>query len=72
NSRPRPWQGRALPTELFPPDVNCISALSREAHYTRNHHGRNTLKAFFCDFYLNADFINKMTKLKTALLRNGY
>ncbi|WP_312982302.1 hypothetical protein, partial [Atlantibacter sp.] len=71
-SRPRPWQGRALPTELFPPDVNCISALSREAHYTRNHHGRNTLKAFFCDFYPNADFINKMAKLKTALLRNGY
>ena len=22
NSRPRPWQGRALPTELFPQDVN--------------------------------------------------
>ena len=21
NSRPRPWQGRALPTELFPPDI---------------------------------------------------
>jgi hypothetical protein len=22
NSRPRPWQGRALPTELFPLDFN--------------------------------------------------
>ena len=24
NSRPRPWQGRALPTELFPHFSNCI------------------------------------------------
>ena len=22
NSRPRPWQGRALPTELFPQDIH--------------------------------------------------
>ncbi len=24
NSRPRPWQGRALPTELFPPGVSMV------------------------------------------------
>ncbi len=29
NSRPRPWQGRALPTELFPHKV----ALNNEVHY---------------------------------------
>ncbi len=50
----------------------CISALSREAHYTRNHHSRNTFKAFFCDFYPNADFISKVAKLKTPLLQNSY
>ncbi len=43
NSRPRPWQGRALPTELFPQIctafvavVTCNSLSLREAHYTRN------------------------------------
>ncbi len=24
NPRPRPWQGRALPTELFSQNQNCI------------------------------------------------
>ncbi len=28
NSRPRPWQGRALPTELFPPFSNLLIYLT--------------------------------------------
>ena len=29
NSRPRPWQGRALPTELFPPAFSSRHSCSR-------------------------------------------
>src|SRR5262245_16561076 len=29
NSRPRPWQGRALPTELFPQQLFCSSSFHR-------------------------------------------
>jgi hypothetical protein len=29
NSRPRPWQGRALPTELFPPDALTPGGISK-------------------------------------------
>ncbi len=31
NSRPRPWQGRALPTELFPHRVDAVA--SDDTHY---------------------------------------
>ena len=31
NSRPRPWQGRALPTELFPHRVDAFA--SDDTHY---------------------------------------
>ena len=54
NSRPRPWQGRALPTELFPQIctafvavVTRISLSLREAHYTRNPFSCNPLNAIF-------------------------
>ncbi len=34
NSRPRPWQGRALPTELFPPffELTDLLNLFRKPH----------------------------------------
>ena len=34
NSRPRPWQGRALPTELFPRILRCFRYRKNEAHFT--------------------------------------
>ena len=32
NSRPRPWQGRALPTELFPHQKATISRIFEAAN----------------------------------------
>ena len=32
NSRPRPWQGRALPTELFP--HHHLAVLNNVVHFT--------------------------------------
>ncbi len=58
NSRPRPWQGRALPTELFPLrwSVFCrtFQIFERETrlHYTRNLSLCNPPKKFFLRFYL--------------------
>jgi hypothetical protein len=32
NSRPRPWQGRALPTELLPHFIGGVSVMNRDAN----------------------------------------
>src|SRR5215207_6571472 len=40
NPRPQPWQGCALPTELFPPERPPQAASSlASAHHSRNAHG---------------------------------
>ena len=45
NSRPRPWQGRALPTELFP---RCCLTVQRYAKY----HSAQVLFKLFFNFFL--------------------
>src|SRR5881275_2892683 len=43
NPRPQPWQGCALPTELFPHDLlaGAIDATLRATHHFARHHVKN-------------------------------
>ena len=68
NSRPRPWQGRALPTELFPQIftafvavVTCNSLSLREAHYTRNPFSCNPPQSDFFEIQFKCLF-NRQTE----------
>ena len=55
NSRPQPWQGCALPTELFPP-VYCLQPFDCECKGTPN--------ILFCKFFANffSKFLNFFTR----------
>jgi hypothetical protein len=41
NSRPRPWQGRALPTELFPRSEAILAIYPSLSRVLRSNHSKN-------------------------------
>ena len=63
NSRPRPWQGRALPTELFP--LAKCGAKIQLFSFPQVFFGKNYL---FSSFLISFSFINASTGVKVSIL----
>ena len=59
NSRPRPWQGRALPTELFP----LISICCMDAYYTLKIHAVKPFLQNFCNYLSKTEILCQLTDL---------
>ena len=70
NSRPRPWQGRALPTELFPHSFYSINLDQRflTIFHLSSFIFRKRVQRY-CFFFIYANFLRKKCKKNAFSLR---